>query len=287
MKENKAVENVLATLGAILWALQAIPQVYKSYRSKSTKGLSPSMMCIWAASSLFFCIYVSSRHLAIPMIVQPHVSLILFSISWAQCLYYSYNYSFLKSLLCWGVWMGVAAGFEIGSIFGLLAAKDNGTEIPMVVYGYMSSALSFLGLLPQYHEIYRTKEVTGLSFAFIFTDIVGALVFILSLFFRAKLDISAFVMYAVTAAMVIVLVVLALILNPRAAKRRRLREIRGQDTPTGSNENDAAIVEIEKTAVVDRLQQSQNHDAADPEIGYFVHRDGTHSYPSTPGSVLI
>lgn len=44
MKENHAVENALATIGAVLWMIQNIPQVVKSYREKSTKGLSASLM---------------------------------------------------------------------------------------------------------------------------------------------------------------------------------------------------------------------------------------------------
>lgn len=44
MKENYAVENALGTIGAVLWMIQNIPQVIKSYREKSTKGLSASLM---------------------------------------------------------------------------------------------------------------------------------------------------------------------------------------------------------------------------------------------------
>jgi len=44
MKENKPVENALATIGAVMWTVQIIPQIFKSYRSKSTLGLSASLM---------------------------------------------------------------------------------------------------------------------------------------------------------------------------------------------------------------------------------------------------
>jgi hypothetical protein len=43
-KENAPVENTLATIGAILWSIQIIPQIIKSYRSKSTLGLSAGLM---------------------------------------------------------------------------------------------------------------------------------------------------------------------------------------------------------------------------------------------------
>lgn len=52
MKENHAAENALATIGAVLWMIQNIPQVIKSYREKSTKGLSASLM-LWV--HMFIC----------------------------------------------------------------------------------------------------------------------------------------------------------------------------------------------------------------------------------------
>jgi hypothetical protein len=46
---------------------------------------------------------------------------------------------------------------------------------------------------PQYWEIYRLKEVIGISLVFMAVDIGGGLFSFLSLFFRAKLDYAAFV----------------------------------------------------------------------------------------------
>lgn len=44
LTENHAVENALATIGAVLWSIQIIPQLVLSYRTKSTKGLSENLM---------------------------------------------------------------------------------------------------------------------------------------------------------------------------------------------------------------------------------------------------
>jgi hypothetical protein len=44
MHENKGVENALATIGAVLWMVQIVPQIVKSHRSKSTLGLSAGLM---------------------------------------------------------------------------------------------------------------------------------------------------------------------------------------------------------------------------------------------------
>ncbi|WVW83083.1 hypothetical protein I302_105101 [Kwoniella bestiolae CBS 10118] len=243
MQPNKTVENALAAVGAILWTGQAFPQIYKSYRMKSTKGISPQMMIIWASSSLFFMTYAVTRRLSIPGIIQVHFSFVVFSTSWIQCLYYSKDFPLKKALIYGSVWTAVCVAFEVGSIFGLWAAQSHGTEIPMSVYGYISSVLTVIGLIPQYYEIYRLKEVLGLSYSFIFTDIVGALFYIISLMFRPKLDISAIVIYVLTASMMVIIIILALILNPRAAKRRRLEgstSITESTTPPAIKEREAS-----------------------------------------------
>jgi uncharacterized protein with PQ loop repeat len=44
VKPNHAAENVLATIGAICWTIQIIPQIWKSWREKSTHGLSMGLV---------------------------------------------------------------------------------------------------------------------------------------------------------------------------------------------------------------------------------------------------
>lgn len=39
-----AADKALATIGAVLWSVQIIPQIIKSYRTKNTDGLSPYLM---------------------------------------------------------------------------------------------------------------------------------------------------------------------------------------------------------------------------------------------------
>ena len=54
LPDNHAVENALATIGAVLWSIQIIPQLVLSYRTKSTKGLSENLM-LYAAFSFLNC----------------------------------------------------------------------------------------------------------------------------------------------------------------------------------------------------------------------------------------
>nr|XP_019013529.1 uncharacterized protein I206_01598 [Kwoniella pini CBS 10737]OCF52310.1 hypothetical protein I206_01598 [Kwoniella pini CBS 10737] len=232
MHENKSLENAFATVGAVLWTVQAFPQLYKSFRTKSTKGVSPQLMIIWALSSLFFCVYTVVRKLAIPAIVQIHFSLIVFSSSWVQCLYYGSGYSLMRSLLFGTLWAIICIGFEAASIIGLLVTQRHDITIPAQVYGYMSSITCVIGLLPQYYEIYKEKEVTGLSYPFVCTNAMGGIFYMISLFFRPSLDISAMVIYVLSAVMMLLVVILALILNPRAAKKRKLERITTTTTAT-------------------------------------------------------
>lgn len=41
---NAVAENVCGTIGAVLWSIQIIPQIWKSYRTKDTEGLSTMLM---------------------------------------------------------------------------------------------------------------------------------------------------------------------------------------------------------------------------------------------------
>jgi uncharacterized protein with PQ loop repeat len=44
MIENEKAENALGTIGAVLWTIQIIPQLVKSYRTKDVEGLSAMLM---------------------------------------------------------------------------------------------------------------------------------------------------------------------------------------------------------------------------------------------------
>ncbi|WVF72148.1 hypothetical protein IAT40_006960 [Kwoniella sp. CBS 6097] len=281
MPDNKTTENILATVGAVLWAIQGIPQIVKSYRTKSTKGLSPYLMLLWMASGLFFCTYVVTRDLAIPAIIQPHVSLVIYTISWGQCLYYSSGYSLVKTILCAGGVLLAGAAFEGASVVGLLAGKRQGIEIPMVVYGYTSTVIAVIGIIPQYYEIYKQKEVIGLSIMFVITDLVGAIFLIAALFLREKVDIAGLATYALTFAMVLGIVILALILNPLAAKRRRLVGVASptKDLESSGGNGTGAKHDLEKTisAATPELEKAETDIVPEQPVRVDHQREVGHS----------
>ncbi|CAF0873423.1 unnamed protein product [Adineta steineri] len=73
MVVNGAVENALATIGAVLWCVQILPQIWKSWRAKSTTGLSPWLMFTWMISLWVLGIYNITQKLSIPLHIQPEL----------------------------------------------------------------------------------------------------------------------------------------------------------------------------------------------------------------------
>ncbi|CAG8623218.1 13348_t:CDS:2, partial [Ambispora gerdemannii] len=89
--ENPILENLFGYAGTALLSIQLLPQVYKSWKRKSTKGLSSAMMLLWGISSVLFSVYSIGVSLSIPILLQPQLFGLLCLICHVQCLYYSSN----------------------------------------------------------------------------------------------------------------------------------------------------------------------------------------------------
>ncbi|CAG8479128.1 5619_t:CDS:2 [Ambispora leptoticha] len=89
--ENPILENLFGYLGTFLLSIQLLPQVYKNWKGKSTKGLSATMLLIFATSSFIFGIYTIGVSLPIPIILQPQSFGLLSLVCHVQCLYYNSN----------------------------------------------------------------------------------------------------------------------------------------------------------------------------------------------------
>ena len=70
---NAVAENVLGTIGTVLWCIQLIPQVIRNYRAKNCEGLPLLMMFLWAASGVPFSIYFIATDGSIPLRIQPQL----------------------------------------------------------------------------------------------------------------------------------------------------------------------------------------------------------------------
>ncbi|WVR05249.1 hypothetical protein IAU60_002261 [Kwoniella sp. DSM 27419] len=221
--KNAGAENALATIGAVMWMVQILPQIVKSYRTKSTTGLSAGLMFLWALASLFLGAYLVTQRLSIPLQIQPQAFGVLAAVSTCQILYYSHGWSKRNTITSFVLFCVVFAGFEAGSVYALWAGEDNGVTWPIQMYGYISAVLLAVALAPQYYEIWKFKEVLGISMTFLIVDTLGGVFSLASLFFRTKLDIAALVSYALVVVLDSIVVLLAIILNP-IARRRRARQ---------------------------------------------------------------
>ncbi|KAL5531706.1 hypothetical protein ACEPAG_4583 [Sanghuangporus baumii] len=224
MPVNHAAEQAFGIVGTVCWTGQIIPQIWKSWREKSTEGLSPWLMLIWGISSVFLGVFVIVQDLNIPLIVQPQVFGFLSMLSWCQCLYYGYKFPLRKVAPIFLLIIASLGGFEAGMIFAIRPAVDNGNQRPVTFFGIMTSILLAAGLLPQYWEIIRFREVKGISLPFITIDTLGGVFSLLSLVFREKFDVLGGVAYSLVVVMDSIVIILALILNPRAERRRRLAQ---------------------------------------------------------------
>lgn len=105
-----------------------------------------------------------------------------------------------------------------------------------MTWGILSDIFLAVGFAPQFYEIYRAKEVVGLSYLFLFMDSLGAIFSLVSLACKSELDIIALVGYVAVLGLEVVIVLLALILNPRA-RRTRARDAVEDDKGLSSAES--------------------------------------------------
>ncbi|GJE91235.1 PQ-loop repeat-containing protein [Phanerochaete sordida] len=221
MPANAVAENVLGTLGTVCWMIQLLPQVWKSWREKSTEGLSDYLVLMWSISAWFLGVYAIVQDLNVPLIVQPQIFGFLSLVSWAQCQYYGRKRPLKVCVALFTIVILCQAGFEVGMVYAVRPSFRAGNLRGTQFFGIMASTIISLGLFPQYYEIYKYREVIGISIPFIAIDLLGGVFSDLSLVFKSKFDVIAGVAYSLVVVLDGVVIVLALILNPLARKRRR------------------------------------------------------------------
>ncbi|KAJ3998904.1 PQ loop repeat-domain-containing protein, partial [Lentinula boryana] len=225
MPVNAIAENVFGTLGTVCWMVQLFPQIYKSYQEKNTVGLSDLMILSWALGGVFLGIYAVVQNLNIPLIMQPQIFGTLSVICWAQCQYYRRHWSPFKTIIVGiSLWF-VFGGFEAGMVYALRSPYDHGNkpaESAISFFGIMSTVVITGALVPQYYQIYKYKEVVGLSIPCMTIDLLGGVFSDLSLIFRpGSFNVLAGITYSLVVVTDGVVIIAAVILNPRARKARR------------------------------------------------------------------
>ncbi|ETW79028.1 hypothetical protein HETIRDRAFT_14443, partial [Heterobasidion irregulare TC 32-1] len=216
MPTNRVAENVLGTLGTVCWTAQLIPQLWKSWRTKSTEGLSHWLVLIWSLSSIPLGIYVIVQDLNIPLILQPQLFGFFSLLSWGQCMYYNGGYSARRCyLMILGILI-ISASMQVGFVYAIRSG-ERGVQF----FGVLSSIMIALALIPQYYEIHKHRAVIGISVTFMFVDLLGGVFSDLSLAFKPKFDVIASVTYSVVILMDGLVLIAAAILNPIARRRAR------------------------------------------------------------------
>lgn len=199
---DAVAENVLGTIGTVLWCIQLVPQIIRNYRVKDCTGFPPLMIFLWACSGVPFSIYFFGTDGSVPLRIQPQLFTFFCTISWIQTLYYPpVNMRRSKFLLYTGSFVLVAIGLEVGLILWLRPLYRGGKEWPMTVIGVIASVLLALGLVPPYFELAKRRgRVVGINFVFLLMDSLGALFSMLSVVV-GNMDTMSLVLYAIVLVM--------------------------------------------------------------------------------------
>lgn len=118
------------------------------------------------------------------------------SLDMFQCQYYGFKRSRLLSVTITVLLMVASGALEYILIITIKAQHGEGAQGPgTTVIGIIASILLAVALFPQYWEIFKLKEVTGVSMTFLLIDILGGVFNNLSLAFKEKFDVVASISY--------------------------------------------------------------------------------------------
>ncbi|KAK9454449.1 PQ loop repeat-domain-containing protein [Dipodascopsis uninucleata] len=183
------IATVLGTIGTVLWCIQLVPQIISNYRTKSTEGVPPLMMFLWALAGFAYGVYFLVQKPNVALMVQPEVFLFLSTVAWAQCLFYDLKWSFKKVLVAFTGTLLVFGGIQAVLIIVIqnsrICKSHTNSSLacwPLLIFGIGAGVLIAIGLIPPYIEIYRRHgRVVGLNFIFLAMDSSGAIFSISSL----------------------------------------------------------------------------------------------------------
>lgn len=160
------------------------------------------MMFLWAFCGVPFSIYFISTRANLAVQVQPELFFFFCTIAWAQTLYYPpVELPKKKIFAMLTTFVLLAVGFEVGFIYWLRPLHDKGITWPTLIFGILASVLLALGLLPPYLELAKRRgRVVGIHFLFLFVDLSGAFLSMLSVIV-GNMDIMGIVLYCICAAL--------------------------------------------------------------------------------------
>ncbi|OOO05019.1 peptidase M36 fungalysin [Aspergillus oryzae] len=193
--DNHVAANVFGTLGAVLWSLQLLPQIWKNWRRHDSESLSAAFFLSWAMAGVPLGVYNISDNFNIALQVQPNILISLSLLTWSQCKYYRDKWN-LKKILPVAIVLGaVLGGVEAGLVFALRVAYRRGERWPSTLMAILSAVLLAAGVLRHYVDMFRTRSDAGLSLRFALLDASGDVASILSVIFQPSLSILGLVIY--------------------------------------------------------------------------------------------
>lgn len=106
----------------------------------------------------------------------------------SQCWHYAHRISARKCILGAIATGIIAGGFEVGFYFLCKLGEHRGNSASTKTMGIVGAVLIVVGLVPQYYEIWKFKEVKGISLLFLAIDCAGGVFSLLSLVFKESFD---------------------------------------------------------------------------------------------------
>ncbi|KAL4935399.1 hypothetical protein BDV06DRAFT_217459 [Aspergillus oleicola] len=193
--DNPVAANVLGTMGAVLWSLQLLPQIWKNYHRHSTKSLSTTFFLAWAIAGVPLGVYNIAESFNVALQVQPNILIFLSLVTWSQCKYYGDKWTLRKVVpVATGIAV-VLGGIEVGLVYSIRTAKDRGQEWAATLMAVLAAVLLAGGVLRHYLDMLRTKSDAGLSLRFAILDASGDVVSLLSVWSQRTIDVLGVVVY--------------------------------------------------------------------------------------------
>ena len=84
---------------------------------------------------------------------------------------------------------------QVGLVYAIRPSYEKGDTRGTLTVGILSSVFIAVALIPQYWEIYKRREVIGISLLFMFVDMAGGVFSDISLIFKQNFNVVAAMTY--------------------------------------------------------------------------------------------
>ncbi|KAF2266029.1 PQ loop repeat protein-like protein [Lojkania enalia] len=223
---NPIAANILGTIGAVLWSLQLLPQIWKNWRRHDSQSLSALFFLSWAVAGVPLGVYNIADDFNIALQIQPNILIFLSLLTWSQCKYYGEEWSRRKIAIAFAAMAMVFGGVEAGLVFALRLAHERGQKWAATLMATIAAILLAGGVLRHYVDMIRTRSDAGLSLKFAILDASGDVTSLLSVVFQPHLSVLGLVIYGSELAIWIGLIAIVLYF--------RIVEVRTKEADAGA-----------------------------------------------------